>query len=490
MKTHSIKFNFIMNALLTLSSVIFPIITFPYISRVLGVRGSGDVAAALSTVSYFTMFASLGVPTYGIRACARVRDDKAKLSQTVQELLIINAVTTAVIYMIFFGCLAVVPKFNGQKEFLMVVSISIILNTMGMQWLYNALEQYSYITVCSLSFKVLGIILMFAMIHSPDDYLKYGAISAISSYGSGIMNFINMRKYVSLKKTEFYDFKRHMKPLFTFFFMSAATSIYLNLDMVMLWLMKTNWDTGIYNAAIKIKTVLVNLVTSLGTVLLPRMSFYIEKGEQEAFKNTVTKAFRFVTVAATGMMIFFMIFAKESILILSGDAFLPAILPMQLLMITLLLIGLSNITGMQILTPMGQEDKVLKSIVAGAVVDFTLNLVLIPRYASTGAAFATVMAETIVVIVQFIYLRDILKGLLKNIQFFKIIAALILGSAGAILLKVNMNFDGSSTFIRLVIMAAEAIVFFALYGGSLLLMKEPLIMEMKEMGINMLKRKK
>ena len=258
----------------------------------------------------------------------------------------------------------------------------------------------------------------------------------------------------------------------------------------MLWLMKTNWDTGIYNAAIKIKTVLVNLVTSLGTVLLPRMSFYIEKGEQEAFKNTVTKAFRFVTVAATGMMIFFMIFAKESILILSGDAFLPAILPMQLLMITLLLIGLSNITGMQILTPMGQEDKVLKSIVAGAVVDFTLNLVLIPRYASTGAAFATVMAETIVVIVQFIYLRDILKGLLKNIQFFKIIAALILGSAGAILLKVNMNFDGSSTFMRLVIMAAEAIVFFALYGGSLLLMKEPLIMEMKEMGINMLKRKK
>ena len=121
MKTHSIKFNFIMNALLTLSSVIFPIITFPYISRVLGVRGSGDVAAALSTVSYFTMFASLGVPTYGIRACARVRDDKAKLSQTVQELLIINAVTTAVIYMIFFGCLAVVPKFNGQKELLMLL---------------------------------------------------------------------------------------------------------------------------------------------------------------------------------------------------------------------------------------------------------------------------------------------------------------------------------------------------------------------------------
>ena len=114
------------------------------------------------------------------------KDDKEKLSQTVQELIIINAVTTAVVYLAFFISLAVVPKFNAQKELLIVVSISILLNTMGIQWLYNALEQYSYITLCSLGFKFLGMVLMFAMIHSPDDYLKYGAISALSSYGSGI----------------------------------------------------------------------------------------------------------------------------------------------------------------------------------------------------------------------------------------------------------------------------------------------------------------
>lgn len=484
MKTHSIKFNFIMNALLTVSSVIFPIITFPYISRVLGVSGSGNVAAAISTISYFTMFASLGVPTYGIRACAKVRDDKEKLSQTVQELIIINAVTTAIIYLAFFTSLMIVPKFNAQKEVLIVVSISIVLNTMGIQWLYNALEQYSYITVCSLGFKFLGMIFMFAMIHSPDDYLKYGVISAFSSYGSGVLNFINMRKYISLKKIGKYDFGRHFKPLFTFFFMSAATSIYLNLDMVMLWLMKTDWDTGIYNAAIKIKTVLVNLVTSLGTVLLPRMSFYIEKGEKEAFRQTVTKAFRFVLIAASGLMIYFMIFSKESILILSGEDFLPAVVPMQLLMTTLLLIGLSNTTGMQILTPMGQEDKVLKSIIAGAIVDFVLNLFLIPRYASSGAAFATVMAEVMVVIVQFIYLKDLLCGLFKDINLGKIVISLSCAAGG------TLFFRSMTDFPALITMMIAVVIFFGIYGGLLLLMREPMALEILNTGWNIILRKK
>ena len=116
MKTHSIKFNFIMNALLTVSSVIFPMITFPYYSRVLGAEGTGSVGFALAVVSYFTMVASLGVPTYGIRACAKVRDDREKLSQTVQELLIINGITTAIMYVAYFLSLAVVPKFAQQKE--------------------------------------------------------------------------------------------------------------------------------------------------------------------------------------------------------------------------------------------------------------------------------------------------------------------------------------------------------------------------------------
>ena len=458
-----------MNALLTISQVIFPMITFPYYSRVLGAEGTGSISFALAVVSYFTMIASLGIPTYGIRACAKVRDDREKLSQTVQELLIINGITTFIMYIAYFLALFIVPRFYEQKEILLVVSISILLNTMGVQWLYSALEKYSYITACTVFFKILGVIFMFALIHSPEDYIIYGGISAIASYGSGILNFINIRKYVSLKKTGMYDFKRHLKPILTFFFMSASISIYTNLDQVMLGFMKTNTDVGYYSASVKIKTILVNVVTSLGTVLLPRMSFYIEKGEKEAFRRTVTKAFRFVIVAASSLMIFFIIFARESILALSGAEFLPAVLPMQLL---------------------GRENLVLKSILWGAAVDFVLNLILIPNYASSGAAFATVMAELVVLVVQCIYLRDLLTGLMKDIDLKKILIALACAGIVGVLLHVNINMQSASLIMALAVLGGEAVVFFGIYGGLLLLMKEPIVMEILDMGLSMIRKKK
>ena len=459
-----------MNALLTISHVIFPMITFPYYSRVLGAEGTGSVGFALAVVSYFTMVASLGVPTYGIRACAKVRDDKEKLSQTVQELLIINGITTAIMYVAYFLAIAIVPRFAQEKEILTMVSISIVLNTMGISWLYSALERYSYITLCTVIFKIIGVVLMFVFVRSPGDYIIYGGISAIANYGSGILNFFNMRKYISLKKTGPYDFKQHIGPIFTFFMMSASISIYTNLDKVMLGFMKTNTDVGYYDASVKIKTILVNVVTSLGTVLLPRMSFYIEKGEKEAFRRTVTKAFRFVIVAASSLMIFFIIFARESILAISGEEFLPAVFPMQLLMITLLLIGLS--------------------ILWGAAVDFVLNLILIPNYASSGAAFATVMAELVVLVVQCIYLRDILAGLMKDIDLKKILIALVCAGIAGVLLHININMQSASLIMALAVLAGEAVVFFGIYGGLLLLMKEPIVMEILDMGISMIRRKK
>ncbi len=435
------------------------------------------------------MIASLGIPTYGIRACAKVRDDREKLSQTVQELLIINGVTTLSCIWPIFWQLFIVPRFAQEKEILTVESISILLNTMGVPGCtvhWRVLLHY----LCTVFFKILGVVLMFAFVRSPGDYIIYGGISAIANYGSGILNFINVRKYISLKKSGPYNFKQHIGPIFTFFMMSASISIYTNLDKVMLGFMKTNTDVGYYDASVKIKTILVNVVTSLGTVLLPRMSFYIEKGEKEAFKRTVTKAFRFVIVAASSLMVFFIIFARESILAISGEEFLPAVLPMQLLMITLLLIGLSNITGIQILTPMGRENLVLKSILWGAAVDFVLNLILIPNYASSGAAFATVMAELVVLVVQCIYLRDILAGLMKDIDLKKILIALVCAGIAGVLLHININMQSASLIMALAVLAGEAVVFFGIYGGLLLLMKEPIVMEILDMGLSMIRRKK
>ena len=182
-KIRSVQFNFVMNAILTVSSIIFPMITFPYASRVLSVAGYGKVSFATSVLTYFAMFASLGIPNYGIRACARVRDDKVKLSRTAQELIIINLITSAITYAAFFASLFFVERFQQDKTLLIINSASIILNTLGVTWLYSALEQYSYITVRNILCKLLSIILMFIFVHNPSDYVVYGAIAMVASGG-------------------------------------------------------------------------------------------------------------------------------------------------------------------------------------------------------------------------------------------------------------------------------------------------------------------
>ena len=152
MENKSIKVNFLMNAFLTMSSFIFPLLTFPYISRVLLPEGTGKISFANSFIQYFILFAGLGIPTYGVRACAKVRDDKEKLSRTVHELLSINLIMCVAAYIILFVILEFVDQFHGDRELYLVYSILIFLNAVGMEWLYKSLELYSYITIRSIIF--------------------------------------------------------------------------------------------------------------------------------------------------------------------------------------------------------------------------------------------------------------------------------------------------------------------------------------------------
>ena len=484
MKIHSVKYNFIMNAILTVAGIIFPLITFPYISRVLLVEGSGKVAFATSVVTYFTMFASLGIPTYGVRACAIVRDNKEKLSKTVQELLIISGGTTLLTYIVFGISLFVIPEFAQERTLLLIVGLGIGLNTIGVQWLYNALEQYSYITTCSILFKVIGMILMFLLVKESSDYQIYGGVYVIASFGSYVLNFICLRKFVTFQKTGTYQFKQHLKHIMVFFAMSAGASIYLNLDVVMLRFLQSNEAVGYYNAGIKVKTVLVTCVTSLGTVLLPRLSYYIETADKKAFQLMVGKAFRFVFVAASAVTVYFSIFARESILLLSGEAFLPAVGPMMILMPTVLLIGLSNVTGIKILTPNGREREVMYSIWGGAILDFVLNLIVIPKFSANGAALSTLLAEGMVLLLQCWFLRDVLWSYIRQVQCWKIVIALAVASVMTIPVKIWID---SGVFVTLLV---SAIVFFGGYAVVLLLLKEPFVSEILNSGIHAIVRKK
>ena len=362
LKVRSVRFNFIMNIILTASNIIFPLITYPYVSRVLLPAGVGKVNFATSVVSYFSMIAVLGVPTYGIRACAQVRDDKEELSRRVQEILIINLWISIFVYAAYFGAICNIPRLQQDAGLFYVMGTTIIFNVVGMEWLYKGLEQYSYIAVRSILFKFLGIVLMFLLVRDTGDYIIYGAISIFAGVGSNILNFLNARKFVSVRPVWKYCFRRHWKPIVFFFMMSVATTIYTNLDTVMLGFMKSDVDVGYYSTAVKVKGLLVSFVTALSTVLLPRVSYYIEQGLKQEFIRVSQKALDFIVVMALPVSMYFILYAEESIYLLSGKNFAGAILPMQIIMPTVFFIGLTNVIGMQILVPLGKEKLVFVSV--------------------------------------------------------------------------------------------------------------------------------
>ena len=483
MKVKSVKYNFIMNIILTASTFIFPLITSRYISPILLPDGVGKVNLATSIAQYFTMVAMLGVPTYGIRACAQVRDDRGKLSRTVQEILLLNLLISILVYVVYFIAVWNVPRMHEDSTLYWIMSTTIIFNVIGVEWLYKGLEQYSYITIRSIIFKVIALVLMFLFGKTRGDYVIYGAISIVAGVGSNVLNFINLRKYVDPVPLKECRPKRHIKEVAVFFLMSAATTIYTNLDTVMLGFMQNDAQTGYYTTAVKVKSLLVSFVTALSAVLLPRVSYYIEQGMKEEFRKVSRKALNFVTMLALPVTVYFILYARESILFFSSKEFEASVLPMQIIMPTVLLIGLTNVLGIQILVPLGKEKMVFYSVLAGGIADFVLNAIFIPGMAAAGAALGTLAAETVVLIIQVIVLRKHIRDLVSEIRIVRLVIAAAAASFSCLWVKVL----ALSSFWALVL---SVCIFMAVYALFLLILREPFFRELLNSVLKgMLKRR-
>lgn len=473
-KIHSVGYNFIMNFLLTASSFLFPLITFPYVSRVLQATAMGRVSFVASVANYFLMVASLGIPTYAIRACAQVRDDRKQLSKVAQEILIINLIATALVMVTYGVMIVTVPRFRSDTTLFLINGVQIILNAIGVNWLYQALEQYDYITVRSVIFKVVSVALMFWLVKSESDYVIYGAITVFAAAGANVLSLLRMWRYVDFKKEGKYEFRRHLKPIFVLFAQNAAVSVYTNLDIVMLGFIKGDYEVGLYSVAVKIKAVLLSLVTSLGNVLLPRMSYYAKSNDVEKFQSTAVMALNFTMLLSVPLSLFFVMYADDSILLLAGAGYVGAVLATQLLTVAVVPNGLTGVLGVQVLTAQGREKCVLYSVIGGAVIDFALNLVLIPKYGVTGAALATMIAELGVLAIQIFYTRGLLRRVLKSMRVWAYLLAAVAGAA----LSMTAGFlTVDSVVLRLLLHAA---LFGVGYGLVLLLLREPLLMKALE----------
>lgn len=479
-KIHSIKYNLVMNIIMKVSAVIFPLIMFPYAVRTLGADSYGRVGFAISVTSYFALLASLGIPSYAVRQCAKVRDDSYELAKTVKEILCINSISLCITCLIFFACLFIVPKFNNDKILILVAASSIILQTFGVEWFYQSIEQYDYITFRSIIVRIISLILLFMLVKDSNDYVMFCIVTVVSTVGSNIVNILRLPKLVDLKSNYKLEITKHIKPIFMLFFYYAATTIYTNLDVVMLGFMSDNSTVGYYNASVKIKNVLVSVITALGAVALPRASYYLSNDLIKEFNELIKKSLNYVLVVSLPLAAFCSVLSSDIIGFLAGEGYSESVVSMMIISPSIIFIGIGSITAWQLLIPLGRDKCTLIGAVVGAVVDLVINFLLIPQYGAAGASIGTLVAEFCVIIIHFIGLKDLKKEVIDYTNASKIIIGNIISILILVIMNSSIHFD-----IYIFSIIIKGVIFFLLYILIEAILKEKSICYV----INFIKRK-
>ena len=470
MENNSIKKNAILNITYNIINIIFPLITFPYVSRVLKVENLGSVTFFSSIANYAIMLASLGISTYGIRAVSRVRDNRNELSQTAYELFFINSATTLFIVALLLLSSVFIDKFSAEPILLLINCVLIFATPFGMNWLLSGLEQYGYITRRSIAVKLISLFMVFLLVKKSDDYCIYAAIVSFSMVGAYTLNFLYSLKIVGLKKIRKPEYKKHLKPMMILFASSLAVSVYINLDTIMLGFFCGDEQVGLYTVAIKVKSMLLIAVNAISTVLLPRLSYYLAHDRWIDFRKILEKSISTIVMISAPLVFFFMIEAEDSVLFLGGAEYLDAALCMKIVMPILFISGISNIAGNQVLIPLGKENCFMKAVVSGAIIDLILNIFLMPRWGCVGAAIATLVAECTQLSIQMFFSKRFVFPAIHWKTIIKTIVSCLCASFAIFLFYGAVNYQ---SFVNLLI---YAIIFFTTYSAVLVLLKEEIIM--------------
>ena len=258
-----VKKNTVYQAIRTIATVIFPLIVFPYVNRVLTPKNVGKISFCKSIISYFTLIATLGINTYAIRECSKAKDSKKQLEKVASQIFSINICTTFIAYIALSVCIFTIPKLNTNWGLLLILSASIFLSTFGADWLNTAMEDFKYLTIRSIIFQAISLIGLLLLVHKPEDYLVYAIISVISSSGAYLVNVIYRRKFCAIRFTIEMQWKQHFPGIILLFAMLLAQTIYTNIDTTMIGLMMNDIDVGFYSVSIKIYRLVQQVIAAL-----------------------------------------------------------------------------------------------------------------------------------------------------------------------------------------------------------------------------------
>lgn len=398
----SLKGNIILNYINTISGLIFPIVTFPYAARVLHPEGIGVVNFQNSIIGYIVLFTSLGIPLYAVREIAKCRDNLELRDRTTVEITLLSFLLCLLGYVAVWLLGEYVPRIHEEATLFYILSLTIIFTGIGVQWFYQGMEDFLFITVRGLVVRILCTIGLFLFVKDKDDLLIYGLYIIGATVGNNLINFIHLRKYLKPARVKWnqLNITHHIRPTLNIFLLNVVISIYIQLNTIMLGFMTDDRAVGLFTSGVKITHILTVIITSLSAVMLPRCAHLIGEGKIDEFNGIIRKSYYLLMFSAIPLTVGLMLLARPITLCFCGDDYVGSIPVVIFTAPTIIFIGMTQIIGIQILYPYGKEMLVIYSTLVAAVLNVVLNLLLIPFFAEAGAALSTLIAEFSVLAVQ------------------------------------------------------------------------------------------
>lgn len=432
MKKRSLGFNAFLNGFRNVLNLIFPLITFPYVSRVLSVQGIGINNFSSTYVNYFVLIAGLGINTYAIREGAKFRNNKKIISKFSSQMFSINMLSTFCAYLLLILTLLIFANLRNYILCILIYSLQIFFTTIGTEWIYTIYEDFSYITLRSIVFKIISIILLFIFVKNEGDYLVYAGITVLATVGSNTLNYLHAKSLVQIKLTKKLNLKEHLKPILIIFATAITSTIYVSSDNTMLGLLKNDYSVGLYSVSVKIYGMVSGLVTSGLAVTLPRLAMLYGQKRIREFNNIFFKTYNVLNLMALPSIFGLIMTSKDIILIISGKKYLSSVITLQIIAVALIFSVFSWFISSCVLIPAKREKQVLYSLIICSFVNVILNFILIPTWSYNAAAVTTVISELLSMILMIYYAWDIIKDTILDKRVWINLLSVFIGCIGII----------------------------------------------------------
>lgn len=476
MKEKKIGINAVLNVIKSCLSVAFPLITYPYALRVLGAEDIGKVTYGESIVSYFSLIAMLGITTYAVREGAKRKKNKVEFNKFANEVFTINIFSMTMAYVLLGITLIFTVKLHSYARLIMIQSVTIAFTTFGLDWINTVYEDFLFITIRSIVAHIITLVMLFVLVKKPSDYYAYALLAITTNGITCISNWFYCRKYVKVHITLKPNFAKHAKPILILFANTVAVSIYVNFDTTMLGWMQGDYYVGLYAVAVRVYTIVKNILVAIYAVAIPRLAFFVGNDDMEGYRKLYSKLWEGLALLLIPAVVGLIGISREVMLYMGGEEYLPAVVTLQILSVALLFAVFGGLVTSCLNVTLGREKNNLIVTVCSAGLNCLLNFAFIPVLKHNGAAITTLLAELFVVVTCLVRVPQKEKyfDVDKIISSVKnaVIASVAMGCYILVVKLLVLN----SILRILIILPGSAL----LYALILLVLKEPLAIEMRD----------